>query len=82
MVHFHVLHLICFKFGGVRPLSNLAPLPGTNRFVHSKISSVFVFRVLVCVCSSSVVELVYVHCDVNVVLNSVPVSIPVCFCVV
>jgi len=21
LVHFHVLHLICFKFGGVRPLS-------------------------------------------------------------
>jgi len=58
------------------------PLPGTNRFVQSKISSVFVFCVLVCVCSSSVVELVYVHCDVNVVLSSVPVSIPVCFCVV
>ena len=34
------------------------------------------------VCSSSVVELVYVHCDVNVLLSSVPVSIPVCFCVV
>ena len=33
----------------------------------------------VCVCSSSVVELVYVHCDVNVVLSSVSVSIPVCF---
>ena len=51
----------------------------TNRFVQSKIFSVFVFYVLVCVCSSSVVELVYVHCDVNVVLSSVPVSISVCF---
>jgi len=65
----------------------LAPLLGTNSFVQSKIFSVHVYVfVFVCwcfgVCSSNVVELVYVHCDVIVLFSSVPVSIPVSFHVV
>jgi len=81
LVHFHILHLICFNLVGYVLYQIWRRCRGP--IVSFKVKfSVCLCSVFWCVCSSSVVELVYVHCDVNVVLSSVPVSIPVCFCVV
>ena len=79
--HFHILHLICFNLVGYGLYQIWRRCRGP--IVSFKVKfSVCLCYVFWCVCSSSVVELVYVHRDVNVVLSSVPVSIPMCFCVV
>jgi len=78
LVHFDILYLICFNLVGYDLYQIWRRCRGPIVSFKVKFSMCLCFGV----CSSSVVELVYVHCDVNVVLSSVPVSIPVCFCVV
>ena len=81
MVHFHILHFKCFNLVGYDFYQIGRHCQGSIVLFKVKFS-VCLCSVFWCMCSSSVVELVYVHCDVNVLLSSVPVSIHVCFCVV